>query len=218
MGTLINLAIVFLGLKPEVVKIKSNRRSAPRRVEETVFFLANSRGPVPEADDDPPAGEAGLDRQDIPGDQTPGGQEREQVEKQLSAGANWFYWIAGLSMITSIMTVSGSDWGFVIALAITQIIDSLARELGVVGIAISLIFDAIVAGAFVVFGVFANKGHKWAFITGMILYSLDTLLILAAQIWLALLFHIVALYCIFKGFQACRKIGQIPIAAEGPQQ
>jgi hypothetical protein len=33
--------------------------------------------------------------------------------------------------------------------------------------------DVVVAGVFVLFGVFATKKHLWAFIVGMILYALD---------------------------------------------
>jgi hypothetical protein len=133
-------------------------------------------------------------------------QEKEKLQKQLSSAASWFYIIGALSLINTVIALSGSDWGFVIGLAMTQIMDAIAREVGTVGVIIALVFDLTIAATFVVFGFFAAKRHKWAFITGMVVYALDTLLILPAQIWLSFLFHLVALYYIFQGLQAGKKL------------
>lgn len=139
-------------------------------------------------------------------------QKKEILQKQLSSSASWFYLIGALSLINTVVALSGSDWGFVIGLAMTQIMDAIAREVGVVGMAIALVFDLTIAGTFIVFGFFASKRHKWAFITGMVVYALDTLLVLPAQIWLSFFFHLVALYYIFKGFQAGKKLEQLATA------
>ena len=69
-----------------------------------------------------------------------------------------------------------------------------------------LILDVLAAGIFVFFGVFANKRHSWAFIVGMILFALDGLLVLIRQDWLGLAFHVFALFCLFRGLQACRAL------------
>lgn len=50
-------------------------------------------------------------------------KERLELETRLNSGAGWFYWIAGLSLLNSIIMLSGSDLYFVIGLGITQIID-----------------------------------------------------------------------------------------------
>ncbi len=39
-----------------------------------------------------------------------------QAEPEVMSGASWFWWIAGLSLVNSIMTHSGSDTGFIIGL------------------------------------------------------------------------------------------------------
>ena len=108
--------------------------------------------------------------------------EKEKLEKQLKSAASWFYFIGGLSLINTVLALSGSDWGFVGGVAMTQIMDAIAREVGIVGMIISLVFDVTIAATFIVFGIFAAKRYKWAFITGMVVYALDTLLILSAQI------------------------------------
>ena len=125
-------------------------------------------------------------------------EEKLKIEKQFQSGADWFFWIAGLSLINSIILLAGSEWGFIIGLGITQIIDAIglliAEEIGIAGKIISFIFDIIAAGIFVLFGVFARKRYKWAFITGMALYAIDGLIFLLVQDFLSIGFHIFALF------------------------
>lgn len=139
--------------------------------------------------------------------------EKLKIEKQFQSGADWFFWIAGLSLINSVILLAGSEWGFIIGLGITRIIDiiglSIAEEVGIAGKIIALIFDIIAAGVFVLFGVFARKRYKWAFITGMILYALDGLIFLLVQDLLSIGFHVFALFCIFSGFKALGKLSGI---------
>lgn len=125
---------------------------------------------------------------------------------QLKSGASWFYWIAGLSIINSIIALTGSGVGFILGLGITQFIDAFAQSLEGSGKMVAIFLDVVAAGIFVLFGVFANKRHTWAFIVGMLLYALDGLLFLLVQDWLGLGFHAFALFCLFRGFQACRAL------------
>ena len=45
-----------------------------------------------------------------------------QSEPEVMSGASWFWWIAGLSLVNSIMTHSGSDTGFIIGLGFTLVV------------------------------------------------------------------------------------------------
>lgn len=128
------------------------------------------------------------------------------TEAQMKSGASWFYWVAGLSLINSIVALTGSEWGFILGLGVTQIIDAIGQAVEGGGKAIILGLDLLVAGIFVGFGVFAHKRHTWAFIVGMILYALDGLIFLLAQDWLALGFHGFVLFCLFRGVKACREL------------
>ena len=197
----------FLRYNPQVVKIKSVK--LPEHLEEQEELLpaaVNLEAVEVEVTEDTSAMMADVAQENHSDDYILARQESEKLEKQLSSGASWFYWIAGLSLINTIIAVSGSDWGFIVGLAITQIIDAIGHEIGMVGIIISLVFDVTVAGSFVVLGVFASRRHKWAFITGMVVYGLDTFLMLAAQFWLALAFHVFVLYGIFTGYKAHKKL------------
>jgi len=132
-----------------------------------------------------------------------------ELKRQMKNGANNFYWIAGLSVVNSLILGFGGNSYFVVGLATTLFVDGffaeMARQLTgaeifvrLVGIAISVFIAAI----FVFFGVFANKGKRWAFIVGMVLYALDALLMLAFQEWMGLIFHGLFLFGLFGGIRA----------------
>ncbi len=125
---------------------------------------------------------------------------------QLKSGASWFYWVAALSLVNSIAAFTGSDWRFILGLGITQIFDAIGHEIASAGKIVALLLDLIAAGVFVLFGVFANKCHLWAFIVGIVLFALDGLIFLLAQDWLGVGFHVFVLYCLFRGVQACRRL------------
>jgi hypothetical protein len=126
------------------------------------------------------------------------------TEAQLKSGASWFYWIAALSLINSIVAFTGSDWRFILGLGITQVFDGLAHDIGSAGNAVVLALDLIAAGVCVSFGVFAHKRHLSAFVVGMVLLALDGLIFLFVQDWVGVGFHVFVLYCLFRGAKACR--------------
>ena len=132
------------------------------------------------------------------------------LEKQLKGGGSWFYWIAGLSLVNSVMALAGSTTRFVLGLGVTQIFDGLGQGFGSgAGLAVAVVLDLLVAAMFVFFGVFANKRHTWSFIVGMTLYALDGLLFLIGPDWLGVGFHVFVLFCLFRGFKACRALNAV---------
>lgn len=127
---------------------------------------------------------------------------------QIRSGGSWFYWVAALSLINSFAALSGTNWRFIIGLGVTQLIDSLGSELGGGGKAVVLVLDLVAAGVFILFGVFATKGHRWAFIVGMVLFGLDGVIFLLVRDWLGVGFHVFVLYCLFRGFTACQHLAR----------
>jgi len=125
---------------------------------------------------------------------------------QMKSGASWFYWVAVLSMVNSVSAFAGSSWRFILGLGVTHVIDQLSRDLGAAGKGVALVLDLLAAGVLVLFGIFANKGHSWAFLVGMILFALDGVLFLLVQDWLGVGFHAFILFCLFRGFTACREL------------
>ena len=135
----------------------------------------------------------------------PASAEHQQLEAQSRRGAFWFYWIAGLSLVNSVLAFAGQDWRFIIGLGMTQIVDALAARAGR-GWTAALLFDALLMGGFVLLGTLAVRGHAWAFLVGVSLYGLDGLISLLVQDWLGLGFHVFVLIMILKGFQAARHL------------
>ena len=138
--------------------------------------------------------------------------EQANLQRRVKAGGRTFYWIAGLSVLNSLVAIFGGGIYFVVGLGVTLFIDgfasAFANEFGgstlilVLGFLFSLMFDLI----FVVLGYFAARGRRWAFITGMTFYGLDALLMLVFQEWLGLAFHLFFLWDAFRGFQALKKL------------
>lgn len=124
------------------------------------------------------------------------------LERKIAGGASWFYWIAGLSAINTILAYAGAEWGFVIGLGITQFIDAIGVEFGAAGMGIAIVLDLLVMGLFVLFGKFAHRLHAWAFITGMVLYAFDGGLLFLIEEWVGLGFHVLALFYLFNGLKA----------------
>ena len=150
----------------------------------------------------------------------PAGQFTLEVAEQLAAlqrGANWFYWIAGLSVVNSIIAVSGGAWNFIFGLGVTQVVDGIAAAAAqdlqgnavVVVKGVAFVMSLLIAGTAALFGVFANRRHAWAFILGLLLYVLDGLLFLFFGDWLAVGFHVFAGYGIVTGYVALRKLREL---------
>ncbi len=123
------------------------------------------------------------------------------LARRVRNGANWFYWITGLSLVNSVIALAGGGVRFIVGLGFTQIIDAFASQ-AKVGMAVPLVLDIFASGIFVLFGLQANKRRNWAFLSGMILYGLDGLLLVLFKDIFGIGFHLYALYCIYKGMKA----------------
>jgi len=44
-------------------------------------------------------------------------EQKLRAENVMKAGASWFLWVAGLSMVNSILSLSGSGFRFIFGLA-----------------------------------------------------------------------------------------------------
>lgn len=143
-------------------------------------------------------------------------QQRLALEGQIKNGVSWFYWIAGLSAINTLVFAANGALTFAVGLGVTQVIDAfaggfaeaMAPDFGptvsfvvrAFGIGLSLAF----AGVFIVLGVLGMRRHQWVVLAGMIFYGLDALVLLAFGDWLGILFHGLGLWGLWRGFIAIR--------------
>ncbi|HEY4785653.1 MAG TPA: hypothetical protein VIH57_06375 [Bacteroidales bacterium] len=139
--------------------------------------------------------------------------EKEYLTNDIQKSASWFFWIAGLSIINTVIYTTSGGVYFVIGLGISQFVDGIVTGLMDGPSLISLIPNLLIAGFFVLIGYRARKYSKRAFITGVIIYTLDALLFLYFREWMAFGFHVFALVMISKGFfkifeydKACKQV------------
>jgi hypothetical protein len=131
-------------------------------------------------------------------------------------GTNWFYWIAGLTIINTIISLTGGGISFSVGLAFAKVVDAVGQALvGPARYALVLV-DLIIAAVFVMFGVLGGKGQTWAILTGTILYVLDGLLLIGlvatGQVTagiLGFIIHGLAIYYLFQGSNASRKLAAL---------
>jgi hypothetical protein len=148
-------------------------------------------------------------------------EQKLRAERVVRSGASWFIVVAVLSLINSVLSMSGAGIRFIFGLGIAEFVDALAHQAGQTGFALDLVINGFVAGIFVVFWNFARKGEQWAFMVGMALYVLDALVMLYFKDILAVAFHGYALYRMYTGMSgipALRKLEAATVPAGAPIQ
>lgn len=128
----------------------------------------------------------------------------QYVERQTQQGGDWFFWVAGLSLVNTLLRVMQVPFGFFFGLGATD----FATRLGL-GVGITLAVTAAISGIIALFGVFARRGARWAFLVGMGLYLLDALLCLWLAKYLEIAAHAYVLFRLFQGFQAAGQLAAL---------
>jgi magnesium-transporting ATPase (P-type) len=126
-------------------------------------------------------------------------EKKLRAERVVKVGASWFITVGVLSIINSVLAMSGAGIHFIFGLGVTELVDTFAHQVGQTGFALDLVINGFVAGVFVLFWHFARRGQQWAFLLGMGLYALDALLMLYFHDMLAAAFHGYALYRMYSG-------------------
>ena len=131
--------------------------------------------------------------------------KRTRLLRQRRSGALWFYWVAGLSLVNSLASLTGQHWRFILGLGITQLADAIAAHSGR-GLAPAVVMDAMVVGGFVLLGRFAERGRVWAFGVGAAFYALDGLIFVGLRDWIGVAFHVFVLVMTVRGLDAARRL------------
>lgn len=126
--------------------------------------------------------------------------EVETLTEDIQKAASWFFWIAGLSFLNSLVGYFKADMYFVVGLGITQVLDAIFAMLLEGSGLLILLPGLLVSGFFVYIGYRSRMYDKWAFVVGVVVYAFDALIYLYVADWLAVGFHIFALVMISRGF------------------
>ena len=128
-------------------------------------------------------------------------------------GANWFYWIAALSVANTLIMFVGGHIAIVFALATTYFGGAIAEvaaqndpQSAAIARAVGSCFTLVIALIFCGFGWLANKRFQSMYFIGMGLYLLDGLLFLPLGMWICAASHAYAVYIMWGGFQAFRQL------------
>ena len=132
-------------------------------------------------------------------------------------GTDWFFWIAGLSLINTVINLVGGQLSFVTGLGIMQLIDGLtigfaknaSANGGLVIHVIGFAINALIALMFVLAGFLSRKRYRWIVIAGMLIYALDGLVFILFQDWIPLLFHGWALWGLWNGLKAINDLKKL---------
>lgn len=155
----------------------------------------------------------------------------DNLRKSSAMGASWLYAIAAFSLINMLSSMARTSFVLVVGLGTTQVLDGMARNSPVV-MAVALPLNILIMGIYAALGYCARRQRmSWAFVAGMVMYSLDTIVIL--MLWLLIYimprlahmqtanmniqflimlgFHLYALRRIYQGYKANCKVNEIEI-------
>jgi hypothetical protein len=141
------------------------------------------------------------------------GAKEFQVKARVRAGADWFIWIAALSIINAVILTTGGRFHFIFGLGCTDLVAALAAKLPGGAVVAAWIVNIVIAGVFGLFGWFGREAKRGAFYAGMVFYILDAILMLVFQDWLGLAFHGYALFRIYGGVKAVGELDNLKPAA-----
>ena len=157
----------------------------------------------------PPSPEADATRANL--------EEKINLENGVKRAGNWFFFIAAATAINTFSHVFlQGDWYLFIGLGISKFIDVIAifavketPDLAGLWKGLATVINLIAVSICVLFGVFARKQKSWAFIVGMVVVALDSLLFVLAQDWLAFGFHVIAVLSIRGGYNSLKQLNSI---------
>lgn len=131
---------------------------------------------------------------------------RHVTRTSVLHGADWFFWLAILSVINSLIVYFYNTPNTPVALGLTQWLDGTHGGLGASMTAGWLVINILIAGVLAMFGLLARRGSDLAFVVGIFLYVIDSFLVLGLRDFWAFGIHLIGLFFLFKGLLASRHI------------
>ena len=131
---------------------------------------------------------------------------RHVTRTSVLHGADWFFWLAILSVINSLILYYYNTPNSPVALGITQWVDGTTSGFNSSMTTSALVINILIAGAFAMFGLLARKGSDIAFVVGIFLYLIDAFLMIGVKDFFGFGVHLIVLFFLVKGLFASRHI------------
>jgi hypothetical protein len=132
--------------------------------------------------------------------------EQTKQSKLISGGTSWFLWIGIISALNIIAVIFRQNVNFVSGLGINYVIlgitDGLNRALGIDLMLLGYVLSFLVCGLFILIWRKSKQQNKNYYLTGLIIYGIDTLFFLYPIQWYSLGFHVLALFGLYSGYKA----------------
>jgi len=133
--------------------------------------------------------------------------KRAQLEQNARNGSNYFFWIAFFSIFNQIMDQLSSTRRFVFGLGAPQYVE---RTLTVPNPTLIWGIIIVLAGIFVLFGIFAARRNIPVYTIGIIFYLVDFALSILAGDLVGAVVHVVFTVLLVLGLMATRKLKDFP--------
>jgi hypothetical protein len=130
---------------------------------------------------------------------------RHVTRTSVLHGADWFFWLAILSLINTLLVFYYNLPNTPIALGITQWLDG-TNAFGASMSTQSLGLNILIAGVLAMFGLMARRGSDLAFVVGIFLYVIDAMMIIGQREFWGFGVHLIGLFFLVKGLLASRHI------------
>ncbi len=137
--------------------------------------------------------------------------ELEIMHDRIISSGRWFFWISILSVINIFFYFFKADSFFVLGLIIPFFITGFFQSLFGDSIIIGITLNILAIAYFSFMGYLSINKYKIGFIAGIIIYLIDTILLLYISQWIALIWHLVALFMIVRGAFSLLKYEKLKI-------
>ena len=131
---------------------------------------------------------------------------RHVTRTSVLHGADWFFWIAILSLINSLIVFYYQTPNSPLALGITRWLDGTTSGFNASMTTGGLLTNLLVALVLAVFGLLSRRGNDIAFVVGIFLYVIDAMLVIGLQDFFGFGVHLIALFFLVKGLLASRHV------------
>ncbi|MGI6004943.1 MAG: hypothetical protein ACOX88_05970 [Christensenellales bacterium] len=143
-------------------------------------------------------------------------ESRDQAVRKVRTGAMYFYFIAALTLLNSLMLHLNIMQGQVLlpaSLYIVQLIDFNYTELNL-PVIVPILADILFVGLYVFLGYMAGRrDRKWAFQAGTIFYAADMILFSGTEMNFDMIFSLIfgafVIIMLMGGYRALKKLDEI---------
>ena len=144
-------------------------------------------------------------------------EDISKMERQFKGGANWFFWIAGFSVLNSLIFRFGGTTSFLAGLGATQLIDGIASGIYAVldpsmrplTIVAAIGANLLVAAYYVALGIFARRRSRLSFALGLLSYTIDALIFLPVHDFWSFGFHIFVAIFLLAGMNGLHRLNEL---------